>query len=86
MKNLSFVVFLCACFLLFSCGTTQETISESPEEIKQALMEGKLIKNGDWIRATTLDGQIREFSFVGMTEDELQGGGHHSPIGTTSTT
>lgn len=80
MKNLKFVPFLLACFLLFGCGTTQETISESPEEIQQALREGKLIKPDDWMRVTTLDEKTHEFSFIGIKEGELQGGDAIIPL------
>jgi len=48
--------------------------SESSKKINQVLVEETLIKTGDWIRATTIDGEIHEFSFVGITEDTLHGG------------
>jgi len=80
MKNLRLFIIISACFLLIGCGTTQEKVGESPEEIKQALSEGNLIKPGDWIRATTNDEQIHEFSFVAMREDELHGGDVILPV------
>jgi len=80
MKILRLFTIVSVCFLLIGCGTTQEKVGESPEDIKQALSEGNLIKPGDWIRATTNDEQIHEFSFVGMIEDELQGGDIILPV------
>lgn len=74
MKNWRLIGFISVCLLFIGCGATQEKISDSPEAITQALLEGKLIKPGDWVRATMQDDQTHEFSFVGITEDELQGG------------
>lgn len=65
---------ICICSLLLACGATQEMISNSSEGISKSLRQGELIKYGDWIRATTLDGESHEFSFLGISEDELQGG------------
>jgi len=80
MKILRLFAIVSVCFLLIGCGTTQEKVGESPEEIKQALREGKLIKPGDWVRATTQDDQTHEFSFVGITEDDLLGGDAIVPL------
>ena len=80
MKSLCYVLMMGLIFLLTGCGITQEKIGDSPEEINQALREGKLIKSGDWIRATSLDEQIHEFSFISITGEELVGGDTTIPL------
>ena len=78
--NIRTIALLCLCSLLFGCVTTQQKAEESPEAVKQLLGDEKHVKNGDWIRATTLDDRIHELSFRGLVGDDLHGGDTVIPL------
>ena len=74
------IALLCFYSMLLGCTTTQEIPEGSPETIQQWLRESTAIEDGAWMRATTLDDSIHEFSYWGVTDDELHGGDTTIPI------
>lgn len=74
------LIILLASILLSGCVTTQRRLEGSPKAIGRELREIPPLKTGEWIRATTLEGRIYEFSFVRQTEDALEGGDATVPL------
>ena len=73
--NVRIILLLFLFSLIFGCATPQPISPEgSTEVVKQWLSDNKQIKKGDWMRATTLDGRVHEFSYQGAVGDDIHGG------------
>lgn len=77
--NTRTLAFVCLC-TLFGCTTTSQKPAETPEAVKQLIGDDKRIEKGDWMRATTLDDRIHEFSYQGVAGDDLHGGDTLIPL------
>ncbi len=77
MKLISTIV-----VVLFVSGcTTMKPVEMSPEQLRQKVSAGEIVKVGDSIQIATTDGRTHKFKVTAVTNDRISGKEIEIPVG-----
>ena len=63
------------------CGcSTLKTVDMSPEQLRDQISRGEIVKAGDSVRIVTIDGETYKFRVTAITSDQISGKDTTVPI------